>query len=109
MAEPPSTRDLAPPSAEIDIEVAYALPDRQWLIALRMPSGCSAIAAVRASGLIEGAALREPISLGIFGRACESDTSLNHGDRVEIYRELSYDPKESRRRRAAHRSQRSKA
>lgn len=109
MADPLPTQYRTPANPEIDIEVAYARPDRQWLIALRVPSGCSAIAAVHASGLVESAALSEPLSLGIFGRACQSDAPLNHGDRVEIYRELSYDPMESRRRRAAHRAQRPKA
>ena len=41
--------------------------------------------------------------VGVFGRAVEAGTPLADGDRVEIYRGLSFDPKESRRRRAEHR------
>jgi putative ubiquitin-RnfH superfamily antitoxin RatB of RatAB toxin-antitoxin module len=41
--------------------------------------------------------------VGIFGRAAEPQARLADGDRVEIYRGLSFDPKESRRRRAEHR------
>ncbi|WP_195846919.1 RnfH family protein, partial [Bordetella pertussis] len=35
--------------------------------------------------------------------ATVADAPLADGDRVEIYRGLSFDPKESRRRRAEHR------
>ena len=41
--------------------------------------------------------------MGVFGRAVRPDTALNDGDRLEIYRGLTFDPKESRRRRAEHR------
>src|SRR5690606_42087026 len=41
--------------------------------------------------------------VGIFGRQCRADTPLADGDRVEIYRPLTYDPMVSRRRRAEHR------
>ena len=44
--------------------------------------------------------------VGIFGQRCEPQTVLFDGDRVEIYRALVFDPKESRRRRAAHRKKR---
>lgn len=40
---------------------------------------------------------------GVFGKAQAADAPLADGDRVEIYRGLSFDPKESRRRRAEHR------
>lgn len=84
----------------IGVEVAYALPDRQWLLALRVPRPCSALQAVLLSGLVESAGLQGELALGIFGQPCEPDTPLAEGDRVEVYRPLVFDPKESRRRRA---------
>jgi uncharacterized protein len=41
--------------------------------------------------------------LGIFGKQVKLSDVLKHGDRLEIYRSLAFDPKESRRRRALHR------
>lgn len=40
-------------------------------------------------------------AVGIFGRITRRDAPLRDGDRVEIYRALSEDPKNARRRRAA--------
>lgn len=86
----------------IAVEVVYALPDRQRLIALAVEAGCTARQAVRCSGIavefpgldIEGA------TLGIFGRVVSDETRLAAGDRVEIYRPLLIDPKAVRRARA---------
>lgn len=88
----------------VRVEVAYALPQRQWLVALDLPAGATAADACEASGLathVDG----EP-DLGIHGRACAPQTPLRDGDRVELYRPLGFDPKESRRRRAAHAARR---
>lgn len=41
--------------------------------------------------------------VGIFGKRVKPDDRLKPGDRLEIYRTLVFDPKESRRRRALHR------
>lgn len=87
----------------IAVEVVYALPERQRLIALRVPPGTRAGEAVARSGLIaecpelQGQALK----LGIYGRLCPEGEVLRAGDRVEIYRPLIADPKEARRARVA--------
>jgi len=41
--------------------------------------------------------------VGIFGKRVTPQTRVAGGDRIEIYRDLVFDPKESRRRRARHR------
>ncbi|POZ62347.1 RnfH family protein [Chromobacterium alticapitis] len=86
----------------LNIEVAYARPDRQWLRAVAMPAGACALDAVRASGILpECPELGETaLKLGIFGKAVKLDAPLREGDRVEIYRPLLADPKEVRRQRA---------
>jgi putative ubiquitin-RnfH superfamily antitoxin RatB of RatAB toxin-antitoxin module len=87
----------------IRIEVAYARPENQRVLALDVPAGTTAIEAVRLSGIeeefpeIELAGSR----LGIFGKLCKADRVLLAGDRVEIYRPLKADPKVVRRARAA--------
>lgn len=89
--------------ATIAVEVAYALPTRQSLLAVHVPLGTTARAAIQLSGI---AALYpdldlETAKLGIFSKLVQSDTVLREHDRVEIYRPLQADPKEVRRRRAA--------
>ncbi len=89
--------------AFIDVEVAYAQPDRQVIVPLRLSVGITAREAVRQSGLLE----RFPeidgrkLSIGVFGTAVSPCAPLAQGDRVEIYRPLQVDPKEARRLRAA--------
>lgn len=89
--------------ALIVVEVAYALPDRQALLPLRVTKGTSAREAVVQSGILElfPEIDLEQQRLGIFGRLCTPDRMLEPGDRVEIYRPLLADPKEVRRRLAA--------
>ncbi|MCD8505165.1 MAG: RnfH family protein [Burkholderiaceae bacterium] len=41
--------------------------------------------------------------VGIFGKRVKPQDLVKPGDRIEIYRALVFDPKESRRRRALHR------
>lgn len=87
----------------IRVEVAYALPGTQTLLALEVPEGCTAAAAVRLSGILE----KHPdidlahARLGVYGKHVKADTPLRDRDRVEIYRPLIADPKEVRRQRAA--------
>ena len=86
------------------IEVAWALPHRQSLVALELPAGSTVADAIAASGLRDE--LPSSLDTGIFGKRCPPEELLGDGDRVEIYRELVFDPKESRRRRAAHAARR---
>ncbi len=44
--------------------------------------------------------MQRSLDLGVFGRRMDSETPVRPGDRVEIYRPLLVDPKESRRSRA---------
>jgi len=90
--------------SNIEIEVAYARPDVQRIIALRVPPGTTARAALRLSGLVEifPEIDADRCALGIFGQLIpDKDTELKNGDRVEVYRQLARDPKEARRERAA--------
>lgn len=94
---------MASSSESVRVEVAYARPEEQVVIALEVEKGTSARDAVLRSGILE----RFPeidldaSKLGIFGKLTKPDTALRPGDRVEIYRPLLADPKEVRRRRAA--------
>ena len=84
------------------VEVAYALPEKQVILDLDVPAGCTVEDAIKRSGILE----RFPQidlakdKVGIFGKMCKLNTTLNNKDRVEIYRPLIADPKESRRQQA---------
>jgi len=88
---------------QIDVEVAYARPDTQVILKLRVPRGATLEQAVRASGILERFPEIDLASheLGIFGKLNKSGAELREGDRVEIYRPLIADPKEVRKQRAA--------
>lgn len=96
-------------AVEIDVEVAYALPEKQKIVLLKVSEGCSARQAVVKSGINNDFPEIDPetASLGIFGNAlgarglpAAEDYILKNGDRIEIYRPLIADPKEVRRQRA---------
>ncbi len=87
------------------VEVAYALPDRQWVIAVELPEGATVAEAIERSGIrgqVPDIEVRDHL-VGVFYQPCALDRVLRAGERVEIYRPLLIDPKETRRRRAARR------
>jgi len=86
----------------IHVSVVCAAPDRVFLRELQLPQGASVSDAIEASGFRQ-AWPEVPVSaerLGVFARKVDFTTSLQEGDRVEIYRALKVDPKDARRRRA---------
>ena len=90
---------------EIRVEVVYARPDEQIVTELSVPEGTTAAEAVVLSGLSgRFAEIGEgDMQLGIYGRRVGAEAVLEDGDRVEIYRPLTADPKQARRRRALRR------
>jgi putative ubiquitin-RnfH superfamily antitoxin RatB of RatAB toxin-antitoxin module len=90
-------------SDEIGIAVAYALPERQVVVKLRVPSGTTVAEAVHLSSLSTRfpELSSAPLNCAIFGRVVPLGQIVAEGDRVEVLRPLSIDPKESRRRAAA--------
>ena len=94
---------------QIQVEVAYATPDQQLIIAVEVPEGCTALGAVEQSGIAERFdtinIYQDP--MGIFSQPLNgkvlpepSDYILQAGDRIEIYRPLLIDPKQARLNRA---------
>ena len=87
----------------IPVEVAYALPDRQVIIALQVSPGATIAEIIRLSGILEQFPEIDPGNnkVGVFGKLGKLTDTLHAGDRVEIYRPLIADPKEVRKQRAA--------
>jgi putative ubiquitin-RnfH superfamily antitoxin RatB of RatAB toxin-antitoxin module len=88
-------------AATIAVEVAYAEPARQFLRRVELPQGSSVSDAIAASGVERECAIDAALlTLGIWSKPVKAETRLRDGDRVELYRVLKADPKDSRRRRA---------
>ena len=87
----------------LHIQVAFAYPQEQYLLAADVESGATVEAAIRASGMLE----KHPdidlqqMRVGVFGKLCALEDPVRDGDRIEIYRPLKADPKQARRERAA--------
>lgn len=82
--------------------VAYALPEQQFHLEVDYVVGMTAEDAILNSGINALVVLPEQYSLGIFGtKIKDKNQVLQPGDRVEIYRALTINPKEIRRNRAA--------
>ena len=85
--------------AFMSVEVAYATPEKQLILKVDVPAGTTAAEAIRLSGIEEHFPEIEAGSnpIGIFGKKVKSGHILGEGDRVEIYRPLTADPKVVRR------------
>ena len=93
----------------IEVEVAYALPDKQKILSVKVPEGTTAMEAVQVSGILNEFPEIDLTSakMGLFGKhlgtkglANAEEYEVQARDRIEIYRPLLIDPKEVRRQRA---------
>lgn len=96
---------MSEPEPELfEVEVAYALPEEQLIVPVRVAPGCTALQAVQDSGILEHFPQIDlgEVKLGVFSRVIPKPAEhvLQPGDRVEIYRPLLIDPKEARANRA---------
>ncbi len=82
------------------VEVAWsAAPGQVLLQPLQLPTGSTALAALRSSGVaaqLDASGL-DGLCLALWGRAIPPETVLREGDRLELLRPLQVDPKEARR------------
>lgn len=86
----------------LQVEVVYALPERQTILAIEVEQGTTVRQAVVASGIRD---MHPEIDLdsadfGIWSERVTPDYCVSDGDRIEIYRPLIVDPKLMRRQRA---------
>ncbi len=80
--------------------VAYATPERQWLWAVTLADSATVADALeQARAQVAGPEVPWNADVGIFGELCDRAAVPRDGDRIEIYRPLKADPKESRRER----------
>lgn len=89
-------------SNTINVEVAYALPEKQSILVAQVLAGVSVKDVIEQSGILDEYADIDlnVNNVGIWNRACKLTDIPKDGDRIEIYRPLIADPKEIRRQRA---------
>jgi uncharacterized protein len=92
---------MARDSATMAIEVAYSPRSREvQIVALQLPLGSTVSEAVAASGLPGRHGLSiDQLGCSVWGLRCNPQHALREGDRVELCRALTVDPKEARRQR----------
>jgi putative ubiquitin-RnfH superfamily antitoxin RatB of RatAB toxin-antitoxin module len=86
----------------IRVQVCFARPEAQVLHDLVVHAGASIEEAIRKSGLLSdvpGLDLAN-CKVGVYGKLKTLDATVREHDRIEIYRPLLADPKETRRKRA---------
>lgn len=88
----------------IEVEVAYARPDKQEIVPVRVPEGTTALEAARLSGIVDMFPEIEldATDMGVFGKVIKDPAAheVREGDRIELYRPLKIDPKQARLNRA---------
>lgn len=88
-------------AAPLQIEVVYAEPGRAMAKCYQLAPGASVADALRLAALdpdFAGVDLANA-AIGIFGRPARPGQGLQPGDRIEVYRPLTADPKTARRAR----------
>ena len=88
---------------EILVEIAYALPEEQVIISIKVPTIFNVQQAIEKSGIQKKFPCIDlsKNKVGIFSQLCPLNQLLQENDRVEIYRSLALNPMDARRQRAA--------
>jgi len=86
----------------VDVEVAFAKPDKQLIIPVKLEAGSSVQHAINESGIFNQFPEIDltKLKVGVFGKVCDIEKTVEQGDRVEIYRPLTQNPMDARRNRA---------
>ena len=84
------------------VGVAYATLAKQLWLTVEVPDGATVREAIEKSGILKEFTNIDLTTqkVGIFGKVVELDAPIKDGDRVEIYRPITADPKAVKRKRA---------
>jgi putative ubiquitin-RnfH superfamily antitoxin RatB of RatAB toxin-antitoxin module len=86
----------------VRVQVAWVGDGRTAIVTVDLPDAASVDDAVATAALgLEARVQSGELVCAIYGRRVERDAALRDGDRVEITRPLTIDPKSARRRRAS--------
>lgn len=87
----------------MNVGVCYAEAERQLWMRLEVPDGSKVEQIIELSGVLQQFPEIDlsKQKVGIFGKVTKLDAVANDGDRVEIYRQITADPKQVKRRRTS--------
>jgi len=95
--------EVAGAAEALQVYVVYATAQQEFIQPMRVAAGTTIGQAIEGSGVLarfpDINLVTQPV--GIYGKKKTLDTALRERDRIEIYRALVADPKDSRRKRAA--------
>ena len=85
----------------MNVGVCYAEADRQVWLRMETPEGSTVQQAIVHSGILRQCPeiSLDRLKVGIYGKLVKLDAPVKEGDRIEIYRPITADPKTVRRRR----------
>lgn len=85
--------------SEFEVEIVFALSDRQDLRTVVVTSGATVADVLKKSGLLTAFPEHDigELAPGIWGKEVDHGQLVKQGDRVEFYRPLAIDPREARR------------
>lgn len=85
------------------VELVYALPEQQTLLAFTVPEGTTLDQVIDLSGITahHPELDTDALKVGLFGKISPRTHVMREKDRIELYRPLLADPKEVRKQRAA--------
>ncbi len=86
----------------MNIGVCYAEADRQCWMRLEVPDGSNVEDTIKLSGILDQFPEIDlgRQKVGIFGKLAKLTAEVQEGDRVEIYRKITADPQQVKRRRS---------
>ncbi|MGC1182559.1 RnfH family protein [Legionella sp.] len=85
----------------VKIELVYITSERKTVqLTVDLQLGSTVMDAITASGIYNSHPETKNMPVGIYAKQVSLDTVLKDGDRIELYRGLLLDPKETRRQRA---------
>lgn len=85
----------------MNVGVCYAEAERQTWLRLEIPDGSTVQEAIELSGMLDQYPHIDLSTqkVGIFGKLAKLEAPVKEGDRVEIYRQITADPAQVKRRR----------
>ena len=86
----------------MQVEVVFALAEKQVLLSVEVSTGATVGDAIDRSGLAREFPDYDirALQAGIWGKPADFDHPVRDGDRVELYRPLAMDPRDARRLKA---------
>ncbi len=92
------TKDV---SSNLTVEVIYALPRRQFVTRVNLNADATYGDAIKASSLLKvfPELVYEELKVGSYGKIKKLTDKLTPFDRVEVYREITADPRTAVKRR----------